>query len=74
MKPSFLISEVVMTTPCIICVAITGSLPTKDNIPAFPSTIAEQIESAHEAFETGVKLLACERYRHEKYTPTPVRP
>ena len=29
-----------MTNPCIICVAITGSLPTKDNNPAVPITIA----------------------------------
>ena len=25
-----------MGNPCIICVAITGSLPTKDNNPAVP--------------------------------------
>ncbi len=36
--------------PCIICVAITGSLPTKENNPAVPITVAEQIESTHEAF------------------------
>ena len=30
--------------PCIICVAITGSLPTKANNPAVPITLAEQIE------------------------------
>lgn len=30
--------------PCIICVAITGSLPTKENNPAVPITVAEQIE------------------------------
>jgi len=40
-----------MTDPCIICVAITGSLPTKANNPAVPITIAEQIESTQEAFE-----------------------
>ena len=34
-----------MTNPCIIYVAITGSLPTKNNNPAVPITIAEQIES-----------------------------
>ncbi len=42
-----------MAKPCIICVAITGSVPTKENNPALPVTIAEQIESTHEAFETG---------------------
>ena len=48
-----------MTTanPCIICVAITGSLPTKDNNPAVPITIAEQVESTHEAFEAGASIV-----------------
>ena len=40
-----------MTKPCILCVAITGSLPTKANNPAVPITIAEQIESTQAAFE-----------------------
>ena len=31
-------------TPCIITVAITGSLPTKANNPAVPITVAEQVE------------------------------
>ncbi|WP_296644811.1 3-keto-5-aminohexanoate cleavage protein [Roseinatronobacter sp.] len=48
-----------MTNPCIICVAITGSLPTKDNNPAVPITIAEQIESTHEAFEAGATIAHC---------------
>jgi 3-keto-5-aminohexanoate cleavage enzyme len=43
--------------PCLICVAITGSLPTKENNPAVPITIAEQVESTHEAFEAGASLL-----------------
>ena len=43
--------------PCIICVAITGSLPTKDNNPAIPITITEQIESTHEAFEAGASIV-----------------
>jgi 3-keto-5-aminohexanoate cleavage enzyme len=46
-------------TPCIICVAITGSLPTKENNPAVPITIAEQIESTHEAFEAGATIAHC---------------
>ena len=46
-----------MTTPCIITVAITGSVPkTKDN-PAVPVTPAKQIESTHEAFEAGASLV-----------------
>ena len=42
--------------PCIICVAITGSLPRKENNPAVPITVAEQIESTHEAFEAGATI------------------
>lgn len=45
--------------PCIICVAITGSLPTKENNPAVPITVAEQIESTHEAFEAGASIAHC---------------
>ena len=44
-------------TPCILCVAITGSLPTKANNPAVPITIAEQVESTHEAFEAGASIV-----------------
>ncbi|MEM8803919.1 MAG: 3-keto-5-aminohexanoate cleavage protein, partial [Pseudomonadota bacterium] len=33
-----------MTKPCIICVAITGSVPTKADNPAVPISVAEQIE------------------------------
>jgi len=48
-----------MTKPCILCVAITGSLPTKADNPAVPITIAEQIESTHEAFEAGAAIAHC---------------
>lgn len=48
-----------MRKPCIICVAITGSLPTKENNPAVPITIAEQIESTHECFEAGASIVHC---------------
>ncbi|MCW1951757.1 MAG: 3-keto-5-aminohexanoate cleavage protein [Octadecabacter sp.] len=48
-----------MSNPCIICVAITGSLPTKENNPAVPITITEQIESTHEAFEAGASIAHC---------------
>jgi uncharacterized protein (DUF849 family) len=43
--------------PCIISVAITGSLPTKDSNPAVPLTPSEQIESTHEAYEAGAALV-----------------
>lgn len=48
-----------MANPCIICVAITGSLPTKANNPAVPISLAEQIESTHEAFEAGATIAHC---------------
>jgi uncharacterized protein (DUF849 family) len=48
-----------MAEPCIICVAITGSLPQKSDNPAVPITIAEQIESTHEAFEAGASIAHC---------------
>ena len=48
-----------MTDSCIICVAITGSLPTKENNPAVPITVAEQIESTQESFEAGATIAHC---------------
>ena len=58
-----------MTKPCIICVAITGSLPTKENNPAVPITVEEQIESTHEAFEAGTAIAHC-HVRNDDQTPT----
>lgn len=46
-----------MAGPCIICVAITGSVPTKADNPAVPVTIAEQVESTQEAFEAGASIV-----------------
>jgi len=46
-----------MTTPCIISVAITGSLPKKADNPAVPISIAEQVESTQAAFEAGATLV-----------------
>jgi uncharacterized protein (DUF849 family) len=43
-------------TPAIICVAITGSLPTKADNPAVPITVEEQVESTHAAFEAGATI------------------
>lgn len=42
--------------PVVIAVAITGSVPRKKNNSAVPVTVAEQIESAHQAFEAGASL------------------
>ena len=58
-----------MTNPCIICVAITGSLPTKENNPAVPITISEQIESTQEAFEAGASIAHC-HVRDDEGKPT----
>jgi 3-keto-5-aminohexanoate cleavage enzyme len=46
-----------VSTPCVISVAITGSLPTKEQNPAVPITPSEQVESTHEAFEAGAALV-----------------
>lgn len=42
--------------PCIICVAITGSLPRKEMNPAVPISVAEQVESTQAAFEAGAAI------------------
>ncbi|PTQ72717.1 3-keto-5-aminohexanoate cleavage protein [Celeribacter persicus] len=55
--------------PCIICVAITGSLPTKADNPAVPITIEEQIESTHEAYEAGAAIAHC-HVRDDEGKPT----
>lgn len=48
-----------MSKPCIITVAITGSVPRKEHNPAVPITVAEQVESTHAAFEAGATLAHC---------------
>jgi uncharacterized protein (DUF849 family) len=58
-----------MTTPCIITVAITGSLPQKSDNPAVPITVAEQVESTHAAFEAGATLVHA-HVRNDDGTPS----
>ncbi len=58
-----------MTNPCIIAVAITGSVPTKANNPAVPITVAEQIESTQAAFEAGAAIAHC-HVRNDDGTPS----
>jgi uncharacterized protein (DUF849 family) len=58
-----------MSNPCIICVAITGSVPRKENNPALPTTIEEQIESTQAAFEAGASIAHC-HVRNDDQTPT----
>ncbi|MFQ5439117.1 MAG: 3-keto-5-aminohexanoate cleavage protein [Paracoccaceae bacterium] len=56
-------------SPCIICVAITGSVARKSDNPAVPVTISEQIESTQEAFEAGAVIAHC-HVRGEDQLPT----
>jgi uncharacterized protein (DUF849 family) len=55
--------------PCIITVAITGSVPRKENNPAVPTTIAEQVESTAEAYAAGATVVHV-HVRKEDQTPT----
>lgn len=55
--------------PCILCCAITGSLPTKANNPAVPISIAEQVESSHAAAEAGASIIHC-HVRNDDGSPT----
>ncbi len=48
-----------MSNPCVICIAITGSVPQKADNPAVPITVEEQVESTHEAVEAGASLAHC---------------
>jgi uncharacterized protein (DUF849 family) len=58
-----------MTTPCIISVAITGSLPKKKDNPAVPISVSEQVESTQAAFEAGATLVHL-HVRNDDETPT----
>ena len=42
--------------PVVIAVAITGSVPRKKDNPALPISVAEQVESTHQAYEAGATL------------------
>lgn len=59
----------VSNRPCIICVAITGSVPRKADNPAVPITVTEQIDSTHAAFEAGASIMHG-HVRLEDGTPT----
>jgi len=58
-----------MKKPCILCVAITGSLPTKADNPAVPISLQEQIESTQKAFEAGATIAHC-HVRNQDQTPS----
>ena len=58
-----------MTEACIITVAITGSVPRKEDNPAVPISVAEQVESTQEAFEAGAALVHV-HVRNEDQSPS----
>lgn len=58
-----------MSKPCIICVALNGSVARKSDNPAVPISIEEEVESAHEAFEAGATIAHC-HVRNADETPT----
>jgi 3-keto-5-aminohexanoate cleavage enzyme len=58
-----------MAEPCIITVAITGSVPRKRDNPAVPITVPEQVESTHAAYEAGA-ALAHVHVRNDDETPS----
>jgi 3-keto-5-aminohexanoate cleavage enzyme len=55
--------------PCIISVAITGSLPKKADNPAVPISVAEQVESTQAAYEAGATLVHL-HVRNDDGTPS----
>lgn len=58
-----------MGSPCILCCAITGSVPQKSDNPAVPITVSEQIESSHAAVEAGASIIHA-HVRQEDGTPS----
>lgn len=58
-----------MAEPCIITVAITGSVPRKRDNPAVPITVPEQVESTHAAYEAGAALVHV-HVRNDDETPS----
>ena len=62
-------SQIESSAPVVIAVAITGSVPRKADNPALPVTVAEQIESTHQAYEAGA-TLAHIHVRNDDETPS----
>lgn len=58
-----------MSKPCIICVALNGSVAKKADNPAVPISIEEEVESAQEAFEAGATIAHC-HVRNDDETPS----
>ena len=55
--------------PCIITVAITGSVPKKIDNPTIPITVSEQIESTRMCYEAGASLVHL-HVRNEDESPS----
>ncbi|MGR3515222.1 MAG: 3-keto-5-aminohexanoate cleavage protein [Paracoccaceae bacterium] len=55
--------------PCILCCAITGSVPRKADNPAVPISVSEQIESSQAAVEAGASIIHA-HVRNADETPT----
>lgn len=55
--------------PCILCCAVTGSVPRKSDNPAVPISVSEQIESSHAAVEAGATIIHA-HVRNEDETPS----
>ena len=58
-----------MSNPCILCCAITGSVPTKADNPAVPITVTEQVESSQAAVEAGASIIHA-HVRNEDGSPS----
>ena len=73
MRRYFLMSDGLVSEskgkPCILCCAITGSVPRKADNPAVPISISEQIESSHAAVEAGASIIHA-HVRNEDESPT----
>ena len=57
------------TLPCIITVAITGSVPKKIDNPTIPITVSEQIESTRKCYDAGASLVHL-HVRNEDESPS----
>ena len=62
-------SQIETSASVVIAVAITGSVPRKADNPALPVTVAEQVESTHQAYEAGA-TLAHIHVRNDDETPS----
>ena len=67
--PHYLMNE---NLPCIITVAITGSIPKKIDNPTIPITVSEQIESTRKCYDAGASLVHLHVRNEDESTYTDV--